>query len=971
MIIPIADPYLEEPMASHATDQPFVPAVHSSESTGNGKLECTGAPCGYQGMPAELGTRDLTAFMLLIVLFIANTNGVQFGGPATFVYWTLGLLTFLVPCALVTQWLAKRFPGQGAPYLWATQILGLRWGFFSAFCAWLPGVLAVVSAIESGLFFIQYLAPTWFTTPAQQGLAIVLILLVPTGIACLPLRWLKHILLVVAALYFAVFMLLGVAGGWWLLSGHPAAVALNVPGSWQPTSGNFAVYGLIILAFLGVDIPIFLGGEIRGGGAGAKRATSYVWWGTALSFLAYVSGTFGIMVIVPPSQSGVIAANVQAIQMVFGSLAGNVVNIVLAVSQIALTIAYILMFSRLLVVVAENRRLPAPLARVNRFGVPVLSIVVQAAVVALVTILSLVVVPVFFGTLIHPDELAFAIYNVMQAGTTVVWVCSIIQIFVLVMLLLYSHKRWAETSESVGASRVESGWVGPCGRPLLLMISLIGIGASLIGIWATISSSWLPAVIPNGRWAMLVLGVTIISLAAGWMGSELPRVYALLSEQRRLHESEVVLRTQLQESYTQQQVLLVEVGRLYQEQAQAAVTDPITGLPNHRAVMSRIEEEVSRCQRMQRSCAVLFVDLDHFKHVNDTYGHQAGDAILREVGSRLRAALRLEDFVGRYGGEEFAILLTEAGVSEASETAERLRLAVAARPYFWENEDALSVVPVTITTSIGVAVYQLHGVTREALIEAADHGMYTAKHDGRNRVRLADVEAATAQDLLATVVSELTKEQMAVQALTAAAVVHDRSTSAHAQRMIRLAEATARILGRPEEELHLIRLGALLHDIGKIGIPEAILHKPGPLTEEEWTVMRRHPDIGRQILEQVGGVFQLLSRVIVAHHERWDGQGYPHGLAKEEIPMSARILSVVDSYDAMTSDRPYRAALPVAEARAELQRCAGRQYDPQVVEAFLCVLDEENAGGAQATLTGTTYSIQESRPKAAKETGTL
>jgi diguanylate cyclase (GGDEF)-like protein/putative nucleotidyltransferase with HDIG domain len=953
-------------MFSRTTHQPFLESSDTAANSGESKkiesnLQKTQEP---RSLPAVLGTRDLTAFMLLIVLFIANNNGVQFGGPATFIYWILGLLTFLVPCAVVTQWLAKRYPGQGAPYLWATYILGARWGFISAFCAWLPGVLAVVSAIEGGLIFIQYLAPTWFATAAQQGLAVVLILIVPTGIACVPLRWLKHILFVVAALYFGVFILEGLAGGWWLLSGHPAALALNVPSTWKPTGGNFAVYGIIILALLGVDIPIFMGSEIRGGTSGGKRATSYVWWGTVLAFLAYVAGTFGIMVIVPPSQSGVITANVEVIQLVFGSLAGNIVDIVLAVSQFALTIAYILMFSRLLVVVAEHGRLPAPLTRVNRFGVPVLSIAVQAAAVALVTILSLIIVPVFFGKLIHPDELAEAIYSVLQAGTTVVWVCSIIQVFVLVVLLLYHRKSHNEAG-------IYTAETSERRRRLLIIISLIGTGASLIGIWATISSSWLPDIIPNGQWAMLVLGVTIISLAVGGLGSELPRLNALLSEQRRVNAHEMQLRSQLQESYTQQQVLLEEVGRLYKEQAQAAVTDPVTALSNHRAVMSRIDEEVSRCRRTQSSCAVLFVDLDHFKQINDTYGHQAGDAILREVGSRLRTAIRLEDFVGRYGGEEFAVVLTGADLSQAYQAAERLRLAVADHPYFWEMENALSVVPIEITASIGVAVYQLHGVTREELIEAADQAMYGAKRGGRNRVRIAEVELTKQQSILENSLDQgrslsfgaedlnsssslqevlpnaqvsgydPARELVAVQALTVAANAHDRGTGAHAQRMIRLAETTARILGRPEEELELIRLGALLHDIGKIGIPEAILHKPGPLTDEEWEIMRNHPLIGRQMLEQLGGIFQLLSRIIVAHHERWDGHGYPLGLAKEEIPMSARILAVVDSYDAMTSDRPYRAALSAAEARAELERCAGRQYDPQVVEAFLQGLDEE------------------------------
>ena len=156
-----------------------------------------------------------------------------------------------------------------------------------------------------------------------------------------------------------------------------------------------------------------------------------------------------------------------------------------------------------------------------------------------------------------------------------------------------------------------------------------------------------------------------------------------------------------------------------------------------------------------------------------------------------------------------------------------------------------------------------------------------------------------------------------------------------AQRMVQLAEATARVMGRSGEDLHLIRLAALLNDIGKIGVPNTILHKPGPLTEEEWAVMSRHPEIGRQVLVQAGGIFVLLSRIVGAHQERWDGSGYPYGLAREAIPLGARILSVVDAYDAMISQRPYREALPEVSARAELQRCAGSQFDPQVVDAFL------------------------------------
>ena len=181
---------------------------------------------------------------------------------------------------------------------------------------------------------------------------------------------------------------------------------------------------------------------------------------------------------------------------------------------------------------------------------------------------------------------------------------------------------------------------------------------------------------------------------------------------------------------------------------------------------------------------------------------------------------------------------------------------------------------------------------------------------------------------------------LAIQTLAASAL--DRETGDHAQRVMQLAEAIACRLAQSEEEIHLLRLAALLHDIGKIGIPDVIRLKPGPLTHEEWDIMHRHPDIGRQVLEQAGGIFHPLASIVGTHHERWDGRGYPNGVAKDEIPLGARILAVVDSYDAMTSPRVYqRDPLSAAQARAELQRCAESQFDPRVVEAFLQVLEEQ------------------------------
>lgn len=377
-----------------------------------------------------------------------------------------------------------------------------------------------------------------------------------------------------------------------------------------------------------------------------------------------------------------------------------------------------------------------------------------------------------------------------------------------------------------------------------------------------------------------------------------------------------------------------------------ATIDPLTSLPNHRTIMARIEDELALYKSTSQTCAILFLDIDRFKRINDTWGHRAGDEILREVGKRLVNTVRREDFVGRYGGEEFAIVLINIGLEEAVQVAERLRAALAQDPCLWEAGEAgeQPIVSIPVTGSFGVSVYPQHGTTREALIEAADSAMYQAKRRGRNQVCVASDEFSSLQRQAKMHVDLQKQETSVVQALVAVANAHDVDTSNHARRMIQMVEATARQLGCSDEEVQLAQMAALLHDIGKIGIPDHILHKPGPLSEEEWSVMRRHPKIGHQILAQVGEKFEQVSHIVVAHHERWDGRGYPYGLSEDMIPLGARILSVADSYDAMTSDRPYRAALSEAEAQAELRNCAGHQFDPHVVEAFIRVLVQQKQG---------------------------
>jgi diguanylate cyclase (GGDEF)-like protein/PAS domain S-box-containing protein/putative nucleotidyltransferase with HDIG domain len=375
--------------------------------------------------------------------------------------------------------------------------------------------------------------------------------------------------------------------------------------------------------------------------------------------------------------------------------------------------------------------------------------------------------------------------------------------------------------------------------------------------------------------------------------------------------------------------------------ASMAYTDPLTGLPNHRMLMGYIDEKLASCKQTGEICSLLFIDLDHFKHVNDTWGHQAGDAVLRDAAQRLTVHLRSQDFVGRYGGEEFTVVITNTDLEMVLKLAEQIRTAFASTPCIFTPEEGERIpISIPITASIGVATSDKCGSARKELIQCADGAMYHAKQTGRNRVCLASEIQMSPNNML---LDRNVAETMAMEALVAVASEYDKNTADHSHRLIPLAVALASKMGCSSEEIDLIRLAAQLHDIGKVGIPHEILCKSGPLTAEEWSIMQQHPEIGRRILTRIGGRFEQVAQIVVAHHERWDGTGYPHGLSYENILLGARILSVVDSFDAMTSRRPYYEPITDTEARAELLRCAGGQFDPQIVANFISMLDEHNA----------------------------
>jgi diguanylate cyclase (GGDEF)-like protein/putative nucleotidyltransferase with HDIG domain len=355
-----------------------------------------------------------------------------------------------------------------------------------------------------------------------------------------------------------------------------------------------------------------------------------------------------------------------------------------------------------------------------------------------------------------------------------------------------------------------------------------------------------------------------------------------------------------------------------------ALTDPLTGLGNHRHFHERLQRELATADENGGIVSLCFLDIDNFKRINDQFGHPAGDRVLSHVSTRLRQGG--ESF--RLGGDEFAVLLTGVDGGEA----------VAIAKTIVERIGELDVgVADAITVSAGIATFPRHGRERDSLIRLADGALYWAKEHGKNQVRLAQSDVAELTEFRRVASGQdRVARYRAAAALAKAVDTRDAYTGSHSERVAALAAKIAEQLGLAQEEVELTRLAASLHDLGKLAIPEEILRKPDALSSAEWIVLQRHPQIGHRMLESLG--VDPIADWVLHHHERWDGGGYPAGLAGERIPLGARIIFVADAFDAMTSNRLYRDPLSREDAYLEVERCQGTQFDPEVVQAFLAVV---------------------------------
>ncbi len=374
----------------------------------------------------------------------------------------------------------------------------------------------------------------------------------------------------------------------------------------------------------------------------------------------------------------------------------------------------------------------------------------------------------------------------------------------------------------------------------------------------------------------------------------------------------------------------IENARYVRQTELLAVTDSLTGLYNHREFQKRMDQEVERAKRYDRPLSIFMLDIDHFKSFNDTYGHQFGDGVLQTISGIMKKQIRTADVLARYGGEEFALILPETNPNDALLVAERIRLKIFETDFSAEKE-----MSVRVTMSIGVASLD-DARDRMSLIAAADKALYIAKEAGRNRACLysasfegvASQEKASVEDMRTGLLKNL------------AAAVDAKSpyTKGHSEHVAQLTLELGKLLGLHEAEIEGLRQAGLFHNVGTVNISGRILNKQEPLSNEEQKVIRAHPIMAEMLLRQSPHLETIIPAVLY-HHERYDGKGYPKGLKGEEIPFSARILGVTSAYQAMISDRPYRQRLSKEEAWAELRRNAGTQFDPDLVEKFIQLLD--------------------------------
>ena len=360
--------------------------------------------------------------------------------------------------------------------------------------------------------------------------------------------------------------------------------------------------------------------------------------------------------------------------------------------------------------------------------------------------------------------------------------------------------------------------------------------------------------------------------------------------------------------------------------------DGLTDLYNHRYFCDKLTNTIRISELKSQNVSLIFLDIDDFKYYNDLNSHQKGDEALKTLAHILKSTARVKDTVSRYGGEEFAIIMEDTKENEAMVLAEKIRISIENTKFYEEENQPNG----KLTVSMGISEYPRKAKNSIDLIKSADDALYRAKFLHKNRVETY----VSILDGIKDKISDKDKETItSIKTLISVINAKDRYTYGHTERVVMYAKLLADKLNLTDSHKEALIYGAYMHDIGKINISKEILMKKTPLNDDEWLELKNHPLMGFDIIKDVE-VLKHVAYLVLYHHERYDGFGYPNKLKGKNIPYLARILTVIDSFDAMTSNRPYNKCKSYEEGKEELIKCSGSQFDPEIVQAFIYIINE-------------------------------
>jgi glutamate:GABA antiporter len=438
-----------------------------------------------------LNSFDLVVIFVALVLFIPNASTVQFAGPATFVFWILGFLTFLIPGAFVTAQLGRMFPEEGSLYVWTHKALGSFWGFFAGFAAWWPGVLVMILSGSLVVSLSQAIDSSLFSKPWQQGLIVLAVLWFSCLLGVLRFRLTQNYVNIQFLLYSFCLIVIGISGFVWLAGGHHAANSFAIHGSALTGWGQWTFFSTVVLALLGIEVPLNMGVEIKSENAIKK----YLFWGCAVVIVAYLWATFANMAVVPVAINNGTSGIVQTVQIALNHTLGSWVAFILVLIFVSDTVVYNYSFARLMFVSGLERRLPHQFGRVNRNKVPANAVLAQTVIASIAT--AIIYFPIQSAT----SNYAAKVYFVLLAAVTVVWCTSMVLLFADVF---FARRSFPDKFREV--QRTPLGFLAVCG--------VVGIIADVAAVVLLFWAPWSP-IFTKGGWDLAVGAITIVSIGIG------------------------------------------------------------------------------------------------------------------------------------------------------------------------------------------------------------------------------------------------------------------------------------------------------------------------------------------------------------------------------------------------------------------------------------------------------------------------